>query len=109
MASRLVYNKTVISLGRRRFAKSLTVINYHRIGDPHQPGFDSFRPNISAHPDLFRQQLEYLIRWYNVIEARDLITGPGTTVTNISATGPRQSVQVPITSAARFYRLVQYP
>ncbi len=73
MASRLVYNDSVIGLGRRVFAKSLTVINYHRIGDPHQPGFDSFRPNISAHPDMFRQQLEYLIRWYNVIEARDLI------------------------------------
>jgi peptidoglycan/xylan/chitin deacetylase (PgdA/CDA1 family) len=73
IASRLVYNNTVIGLGRRMFAKSLTVINYHRIGDPYQPGFDSFRPNISAHPYMFSQQLEYLTRWYNVIEAQDLI------------------------------------
>jgi len=73
LASRLVYNDSVIRLGRRMFAKSLTVINYHRIGDPARPGLDSFRPNISAHPELFRQQLEYLRRWYNVIEAQDLI------------------------------------
>jgi peptidoglycan/xylan/chitin deacetylase (PgdA/CDA1 family) len=73
IVSRLVYNNTIIQLGQRAFSKTLTVINYHRIGDPDQPGFDSFRPNISAHPDMFRQQMEYLIRWFNVIEARDLI------------------------------------
>jgi peptidoglycan/xylan/chitin deacetylase (PgdA/CDA1 family) len=73
LISRLVYNNAIIQLGQWAFSKTLTVINYHRIGDPDQPGFDSFRPNISAHPHMFAQQLEYLARWYNVIETRDLI------------------------------------
>ena len=60
-------------ISRLPFSKSLTVINYHRIDNPYQPDFDSFQPNISATPDMFNQQMDYLARWFNVISMQDLL------------------------------------
>lgn len=63
----------LIRAGRQFWSKSLTVLNYHRIDDPHRAGFDSFLPTVSAHPDEFNRQIEYLDRWFNVISLRDVI------------------------------------
>jgi len=69
----LAFNTGLIRVGRQLWSKSLTVLNYHRIDDPNQEGFDSFLPNVSAHPDEFNRQMDYLLRWFNVISLRDLI------------------------------------
>ncbi len=57
----------LIRVGRQAWAKSLTVLNYHRIEDPYKESLDSFQPNISAHPYEFKRQMDYLSRWFNVI------------------------------------------
>jgi peptidoglycan/xylan/chitin deacetylase (PgdA/CDA1 family) len=59
-------------VGRGLWANSLTVVNYHRIDDPTRPGFDSFKPNISATPRNFDRQLTYLKKWFNVISVDNL-------------------------------------
>ncbi|MEK6750952.1 MAG: polysaccharide deacetylase family protein [Chloroflexota bacterium] len=63
----------LIRVGRQLFSKSLTVINYHRIDNPHQPDFDSFKPNISASPPMFAEQMDYLKRWFNVVSVNDVV------------------------------------
>ena len=69
----LAYKSGLMRLGRSLWPDSLTVINYHRIEDPGRPGFDSFLPNVSAHPDQFDQQLAYLRQWFHVISINELI------------------------------------
>lgn len=64
----------LIRIGRQFWARSLTVLNYHRIDDPHRKDFDSFQPNISAHPAEFDRQMEYLSRWFNVVSLQDVVT-----------------------------------
>lgn len=63
----------LIRLGRPLFSRSLTVLNYHRINDVNQADFDSFHPNVSAHPKVFKQQMEYLSKWFNVVSISDII------------------------------------
>jgi len=81
-ASRLSVRKKLINLahetgliraGRSLWAKSLTVVNYHRIDDPDRKDFDSFRPNVSATPDDFNRQMDYLAKWFHVISMRDVV------------------------------------
>jgi len=67
------FNTGLIRAGRQLWSKSLTVLNYHRIDNPYQEGFDSFLPNVSAHPDEFNRQMDYLSRWFNVISLHDII------------------------------------
>jgi len=69
----LVYETGLIRAGRGLWAKSLTVVNYHRIDDPNRKDFDSFIPNISATPDNFNRQLDYLAKWFNVVSLKDVI------------------------------------
>ncbi len=52
--------------------RRLTVLSYHRVDDASKPGFDTFKPNVSATPSAFRQQMEYVKRHYNVIRCEDL-------------------------------------
>jgi prepilin-type processing-associated H-X9-DG protein len=49
------------------------VVNYHRVEDLNRPGFDSFKPNISAHPQEFDRQMAYLKEWFNVITLETLV------------------------------------
>lgn len=49
------------------FPNALTVLNYHRIDDPHRSGFDTLRINVSATPAGFERQMDYLQRHYNVV------------------------------------------
>ena len=51
----------------------LTVLNYHRINDYSKPDFDNFLPNVSASPDQFAMQLDYLKDRFNFISVDDLI------------------------------------
>lgn len=51
----------------------LTVLNYHRIDDPGRAGFDTFRPNVSATPEMFARQMDYLTQYYNVISGTELV------------------------------------
>jgi len=69
----LALNTGLIRIGRRIWAKSLTVLNYHRIDDSTRDGFDSFKPNVSASPSEFDRQMKYLARWFNVIRIGDLV------------------------------------
>ncbi|MDP1713474.1 MAG: hypothetical protein Q8L41_01905 [Anaerolineales bacterium] len=69
----LAFDTGLIRAGRQLWSKSLTVLNYHRIDDPHQAGFDSFLPTVSAHPDEFNRQMDYLARWFNVISLRAVV------------------------------------
>ncbi len=64
----------LVRSGRFLWAKSLTVLNYHRVNQrPDQPDSDTFKPNISATPEEFARQMEYVSRWFNVISLRDLV------------------------------------
>lgn len=63
----------LIRAGRGLWARSLTVVNYHRIDDPFRSGFDSFKPNVSATPEDFDRQLEYLAKWFNVVSLQDVV------------------------------------
>ena len=51
---------------------NLTVLNYHRVTDPHDPCCDTFKPNISATPEMFDRQLAYLKKSFNVVTASDV-------------------------------------
>src|SRR5258706_6420036 len=46
----------------------LTVLGYHRIIDLDVPGFDHYRPNVSASPAMFERQLAYVVKHFNVID-----------------------------------------
>lgn len=67
------YETGLIRAGRGIWAKSLTVVNYHRINDPYQKDFDSFKPNVSATPQDLDRQLAYLAKWFNVISLKDVV------------------------------------
>jgi peptidoglycan/xylan/chitin deacetylase (PgdA/CDA1 family) len=69
----LAYKTGLIRVGRGLWAKSLTVVNYHRINDPYRKDFDSFKPNVSATPQDFDRQLAYLAQWFNVVSLKDIV------------------------------------
>lgn len=51
---------------------NLTVLNYHRVTDPHDPCCDTFKPNISATPEMFDRQLAYVKKSFNVVTAAEV-------------------------------------
>jgi peptidoglycan/xylan/chitin deacetylase (PgdA/CDA1 family) len=51
---------------------SLTILNYHRVDDCFQAGFETFMPNVSATPRMFARQMEYIKHNYNVITSEQL-------------------------------------
>jgi peptidoglycan/xylan/chitin deacetylase (PgdA/CDA1 family) len=50
----------------------LTVLNYHRIADRDQPGFDTYKPNVSASPTAFAEQMDFVKTYFDVIGVDDL-------------------------------------
>lgn len=60
-------------VARRIIPSSLIVLAYHRIADPDRPGFYGLRDNVSATPQGFSEQLDYLNREYNVVGLNDLV------------------------------------
>ena len=69
----LAHETGLIRAGRGLWAKSLTVVNYHRIDDPDRNDFDSFKLNVSATPNDFNRQMDYLTEWFNVVSLRDVV------------------------------------
>src|SRR5215216_6859046 len=69
----LAHKTGLIRAGRGLWARSLTVVNYHRIDDPHRTDFDSFKPNVSATPEDFNRQMDYLSKWFNVISMQNVL------------------------------------
>lgn len=63
----------LIRAGRGLWRRSLTVLNYHRIADPYQADFDSFKPNVSATPEGFDHQMDYVAKWFQVVSLRDVV------------------------------------
>ncbi|NOH02962.1 MAG: polysaccharide deacetylase family protein [Chloroflexi bacterium] len=59
-----------------RFASPnlLTVLNYHRVDDPHVPGFDTLKVNVSATPSDFARQMDYVRKHYSAINCETLIS-----------------------------------
>jgi len=52
--------------------RKLTVFCYHRITDPGEPGFDTFKPNVSATPEGFAAQIDWLQRHYHILSLGEL-------------------------------------
>ena len=69
----LAYETGLIRAGRSLWARSLTVVNYHRIDDPYRQQFDSFRPNVSATPHDFGRQMDYLGKWFNIVSLKQIV------------------------------------
>ncbi|NWF65646.1 MAG: polysaccharide deacetylase family protein [Chloroflexi bacterium] len=51
---------------------TLTVLNYHRIADSADPTFTLFKPIVSATPEQFARQMDYVKDVYNVIDTKQL-------------------------------------
>ena len=69
----LAHETGLIRAGRGLWAKSLTVVNYHRIDDPDRSDFDSFKPNVSATPEDFERQMDYLAKWFHVVSLKEVV------------------------------------
>ena len=54
--------------------QALTVLNYHRIDNADSPNFDLFKPNVSATPEEFARQMDYVRTHYSVISCEQLAT-----------------------------------
>lgn len=70
--AQMIFKTGILRVVQRSHAHYLTVLNYHRIGIPTQTGFDTFKPNISATPDMFAQQMDLVSRWFNVVSLTQL-------------------------------------
>jgi peptidoglycan/xylan/chitin deacetylase (PgdA/CDA1 family) len=52
---------------------TLTVLNYHRIDNPHASNFNTLKANVSATPFEFERQMQYLKRTFNIINCQQLV------------------------------------
>lgn len=66
----ILFKSGLLRLPQRVHRNYLTVLNYHRIGDE---GIDNFKPNISATPQAFAEQMELVSQWFNVVSLTDVI------------------------------------
>jgi peptidoglycan/xylan/chitin deacetylase (PgdA/CDA1 family) len=69
---RLLDRAGVLAAAHRAWPNRLTVLAYHRIGDPIASG-NSLPANISATPAAFAEQMEFLRRQFDVISLADLV------------------------------------
>jgi peptidoglycan/xylan/chitin deacetylase (PgdA/CDA1 family) len=51
----------------------LTVLNYHRVVPYDENSFHLFKPNVSASPELFAAQMDYVVKNFNVISQSEII------------------------------------
>jgi peptidoglycan/xylan/chitin deacetylase (PgdA/CDA1 family) len=49
------------------------VLVYHRVADLSAPDFDTFRPTVSASPDAFATQLDFVTRYAEPVSLQDVI------------------------------------
>lgn len=59
-------------VGKRFGKKRLTVVNHHRIDNPHANGFSGFNTLVSATPEMFERQVAYLKSHYNLVAGKDV-------------------------------------
>ncbi|MEO8392323.1 MAG: polysaccharide deacetylase family protein [Chloroflexota bacterium] len=71
-ANLLYYSGALRVLDTYWGSQRLTVLAYHRITDATQPNFDHYRPNVSATPEMFAQQIAYVARHFNAIDLETL-------------------------------------
>jgi peptidoglycan/xylan/chitin deacetylase (PgdA/CDA1 family) len=64
----------VFGILQRRLPPHLTVLVYHRIDNPERPAFHGDPDLVSASPDAFVRQLDYLIANYTPVDERALIS-----------------------------------
>lgn len=57
----------------RLWPARLTVLAYHRVVDLNVPGFDTFKPNVSATPAAFAAQMDFIRRRFNVVGVQDVV------------------------------------
>ena len=69
----LLHSLGLHHIARPFLSNFLTVLNYHRVDYPFQKSFQTFRPNISATPEDFERQMEYVSNHYDVISGQDLL------------------------------------
>lgn len=62
----------IFNFSRFLSPQTLTVLNYHRIDHADSPDFDLFKPNVSATPEEFARQMDYVRARYNVISCEQL-------------------------------------
>jgi peptidoglycan/xylan/chitin deacetylase (PgdA/CDA1 family) len=62
----------IFNISRSLSPQTLTVLNYHRINNADSPDFDLFKPNVSATPEEFARQMDYVQAHYNVISCEQL-------------------------------------
>lgn len=65
-------DQAVSSLGRLWGKDRLTVLAYHRIHDP--VGFEFFEPVISAPPDGFARQMDFIADRFNAVSLADVLS-----------------------------------
>lgn len=69
----LAHRATAFELCRRLAPKLITVLAYHRIADINDDAFSTFAPNVSATPEMFAVQMDYLRQHYNPISLDHLL------------------------------------
>lgn len=54
---------------------TLTVLAYHRLGEPDRPDFDTYKPNVSATPAAFAEQMAFVQAHshFNVVSLTDVV------------------------------------
>ena len=67
------FHSGLVRFGRGFNRNSLTVLNYHRIDNPDRADFDTFKPNVSARPEDFDRQMDYMARWFNVVSTGQVV------------------------------------
>jgi len=63
----ILYRLGIFTLLIKLNPNRLTVLNYHRVADHRNPKFDTFKPNVSATPDGFAEQMDFLKRYFNLV------------------------------------------
>lgn len=51
----------------------LTVLAYHRIIDSYTDDFNYYQPNVSATPEMFKKQMDFVAKRFNVIDLNALV------------------------------------
>ena len=69
----LFFRLGLFDLFHHLWPSRLTVLAYHRIAALHAPGFDTFKPNVSATPAAFAAQMDFLRQRFSLISIDDLL------------------------------------
>ena len=72
MLINLLFKSRVLEEVAKLNPSRLTVLNYHRIEEPDSKR-SFFKPNISASPKMFGNQLDFLAQKFNLISLSDLV------------------------------------